>query len=69
MAVVDPVDSGEKTVYSTAPIADSLDANDVTVTGDLADADIAVVTDLDDDVSAFVERGNPRSSFPTPTPG
>jgi hypothetical protein len=58
IAVVDPEDSGGKTVYSTAPLADALDANDVTVTGDLADADVAVVTDLDADVSAFVKRGN-----------
>jgi hypothetical protein len=66
MAVIDPEDSSGKTVYATAPLADSLGANDVTVTGDLDDADIAVVTDLDDDVSAFVKQGNVAVVVPQP---
>ncbi|WP_050023705.1 glycoside hydrolase family 2 TIM barrel-domain containing protein [Halorubrum saccharovorum] len=69
IAVVDPVDSDEKAVYSTAPIADSLDANDVTVTGDLADA-----TSPSSRTSTTTSRRSsseetPRSSFPTPTAG
>ncbi|MCU4802673.1 beta-galactosidase [Halobacteria archaeon HArc-gm2] len=66
VAVVAPEYAGGKTVYATGPVAESLDGNGVTVTDDLADADVAVVTDLDDDVSAFVERGHSAVVVPEP---
>lgn len=55
--VVGPEYAGGKTVYATDPLAGPLDANGVSVTDELDEADAALVTALDDDVSAFVEAG------------
>lgn len=54
----------DRTVYATGSLAATLDGNGITVTDDLSNADIAIVIDLDEEVSAFVERGNPAVVVP-----
>jgi len=56
----------DRTVYADEPLATALDENGVAVTGDLGDADVAVVTEVDESVRTFVERGNAALVVPEP---
>ena len=66
IVVVAPENPPEQTVYANAPLASALAENGVTVTDDLDAADVAIVTDLDADVSAYVEAGNDAIVVPEP---
>ncbi|WP_136689508.1 glycoside hydrolase family 2 protein [Halorhabdus amylolytica] len=57
VVVVAPESTGDRAVYTSGDLAEALAENGHTVVGSVDDADIALVTEVTDDVSAFVEAG------------
>ncbi|WP_436926178.1 glycoside hydrolase family 2 protein [Halosimplex amylolyticum] len=56
----------DRTVYADEPLAAALETGGVAVTDDLDEADVAAVTEVDADVSAFVEAGGSALVVPEP---
>ncbi|WP_123535578.1 sugar-binding domain-containing protein [Halosimplex salinum] len=56
----------DRTVYADDPLAAGLEANGVTVTDNLDEADVAAVTSVGDTVSEFVEAGGSALVVPEP---